>query len=206
MSRTRPLALCLALLTLIGGVAAGCGSSSNDDGFRRDGSAIDGDPSTTLPAALASTTTPPVPGSRKAGDPLPAQTNVTGVSTDLTKKPKIPAATGAAPKVLSGTDVVVGTGPEVKTGDKLSVQYVGVLFKTGKQFDASWDRGTSPFTFTVGQGAVIPGWDQGLLGMKAGGRRVLVIPSALAYGAQGSGATIPPNSDLIFVVDLKKIG
>jgi peptidylprolyl isomerase len=209
MTRIRPFAVTLAVLSLAGAVAAGCGGS-NDDGFRRDGSKIDGDPSTTLPAALAATTTPPAAttpaaGSRAPGAPLPAQSNVTGVSTDLKAKPAVPKATGAGPTKLSGTDVVTGTGPAVKDGDKVTVQYVGVLFKTGKQFDASWDR-KQPFSFTVGQGSVIPGWDQGLIGMKAGGRRVLVIPSELAYKAAGSGAAIPPNSPLVFVIDLTKIG
>jgi len=202
MPRTRTFALTLAVCSLSGAlVAAGCGS---DEGFRRDGSKIDADPATTLPKTLASTTLPPPPGARKPGEPLPEQRNVTGVSTDLAKKPKIPKPTGAAPKRLEGSDVVVGTGPEVKDGDKVSVQYVGVLFATGKQFDASWDR-KQPFEFTVGQGDVIQGWDQGVAGMKVGGRRVLVIPSDLAYGASGSPPTIPPNAPLVFVVDLKKI-
>ncbi|MDX6732336.1 MAG: hypothetical protein QOC54_2284, partial [Baekduia sp.] len=85
--------------------------------------------------------------------------------------------------------------------------YVGVLFNGGKQFDASWDRKpATPFDFTIGQGAVIAGWDEGVPGMKVGGRRVLVIPADKAYGAAGSPPTIPANAPLIFVVDLKKIG
>ena len=201
MTRTRPLAF-LAVLSAAGAFAAGCGGS--DQGFRRDGSAIDGDPSTTLPADLASTksSTP----QRKAGAPLPPATGVSGVSADLSKKPTVPKGTGAAPKELQGTDVVVGKGKEAKDGDKVSVQYVGVLFKDGKQFDASWDRGKKPFEFTIGQGQVIQGWDQGVAGMKVGGRRVLVIPPELAYGASGSPPTIPPNAPLIFAVDLKKVG
>jgi FKBP-type peptidyl-prolyl cis-trans isomerase len=82
-----------------------------------------------------------------------------------------------------------------------------VLFNGGKQFDASWDRKpATPFDFTIGQGAVIAGWDEGVPGMKVGGRRVLVIPADKAYGAAGSPPTIPANAPLIFVVDLKKIG
>ena len=84
---------------------------------------------------------------------------------------------------------------------EVSVQYVGVSQKTKKQFDASWDRG-QPFSFVLGQGNVIPGWDQGVPGMKVGGRRKLVIPAGLAYGAQGAGDAIGPNEALVFVVDL----
>lgn len=126
----------------------------------------------------------------------------TAVSTDLSKKPVIPRAQGPAPTTLVKRDIVVGTGAPAKAGQTLSVQYVGVSRSTGKQFDASWDRG-QPFSFPLGAGQVIPGWDQGLAGMKVGGRRELVIPSALAYGPQGSPPTIAPNEALIFVIDLK---
>src|ERR1700754_1038387 len=201
MTRSRPIALSLSVLSLAAGLAAGCGGS--DDGFRKDGSAIDGDPSTTLPADLASTKSSIK--IRGANDPLPPQNNVTGVSTDLSKKPTAPKATGKAPDKLEGTDVVTGTGPVAKAGDKVTVRYVGVLFNGGKQFDASWDRKPNSFDVTLGQGQVISGWDQGIPGMKVGGRRVLVIPADLAYGAAGSPPTIPANAPLVFVVDLKKI-
>ncbi|MCW2993106.1 MAG: FKBP-type peptidyl-prolyl cis-trans isomerase [Conexibacter sp.] len=202
MTRTRSIALSLSVLSLAAGSIAGCGGGS-DDGFRKDGSKIDGDPSTTLPAALASTTSSVK--TRAPGEPLPVQKNVTGVSTDLKTKPTAPKATGAAPTVLQGSDVVTGTGAEAKTGDKVTVQYVGQLFANGKEFDTSWKKGRTPFEFTIGQGAVIQGWDQGIPGMKVGGRRILVIPADLAYGAAGSPPTIPANAPLIFVVDLKKI-
>jgi FKBP-type peptidyl-prolyl cis-trans isomerase len=203
MRRQRLIATILAVLSLSAVLAAaGCGGS--DEGFRRDGSKIDGDPSTPLPAELASTKSS-IP-QRKPGAPLPAATSVTGVSTDLSKKPAIPKPTGAAPKELQGTDVVVGKGTEAKAGDKVSVQYVGVLYNNDKQFDSSWDRGKKPFEFTIGQGQVIQGWDQGVAGMKVGGRRVLVIPPDLAYGAAGSPPTIPANAPLVFAVDLKKVG
>jgi peptidylprolyl isomerase len=202
MTRTRSIALSLSVLSLAAGVTAGCGGGS-DDGFRKDGSKIDGDPGTTMPASLASTAS--TVKTRQAGEPLPEQKNVTGVSTDLKTKPTAPKATGAAPKELQGSDVVVGTGAEAKEGDKVTVQYVGQLFATGKEFDTSWKKGRTPFDFTIGQGQVIQGWDQGVPGMKVGGRRVLVIPADLAYGAAGSPPTIPANAPLIFVVDLKKI-
>ncbi len=202
MPRTRTFALTLAVFSLSGALlAAGCGS---DEGFRRDGSKIDADPATTLPKTLAATTLPAPEGARKPGEPLPEQKNVTGVSTDLKQKPKVPKPTGEPPKELQGSDVVVGKGDAVKSGDKVSVQYVGVLFSNGKEFDSSWSR-KQPFEFTVGQGQVIQGWDDGLIGMKPGGRRVLVIPSDLAYGEAGSPPTIPANAPLVFVVDLEKI-
>jgi peptidylprolyl isomerase len=203
MTRTRPLALTLCALTVAAGLAAGCGGS-NSQGFRRDGSKIDGDPSTPLPAALASTKSSIKV--RQPGEPLPEQKNFTGVSTDLKAKPTVPAATGAAPTVLQGSDVVPGNGAMAKTGDKVTVQYVGALFNGSKEFDTSWKKGRTPFQFTIGTGQVIQGWDQGVPGMKVGGRRVLVIPPDLAYGASGQPPTIPANAPLAFVVDLKKIG
>jgi FKBP-type peptidyl-prolyl cis-trans isomerase len=202
MTRTRSFALSLSVLSLAAGVASGCGGN-NDQGFRNDGSKIDGDPSTTLPAELASTKS--TVKTRQPGEALPEQKNVVGVSTDMTKKPAVPKATGAAPKELQGSDVVTGTGAAAKEGDKVTVQYVGTLFNGGKEFDTSWQKGRTPFEFTIGQGQVIQGWDQGVPGMKVGGRRVLVIPADLAYGAAGSPPTIPASAPLIFVVDLKKI-
>jgi FKBP-type peptidyl-prolyl cis-trans isomerase len=201
MTRFRSIALPLTVLSVAAAAATGCGGSS--DGFRKDGSKIDGDPATTLPADLASTKSS-VP-QRKAGAPLPEQKNIVGVSTDMNKKPTVPKATGSAPKDLEGSDVVTGTGAEAKEGDTVTVKYVGTLFNGGKQFDASWDRKPSTFDFTIGQNQVIQGWDQGVPGMKVGGRRVLVIPADLAYGASGQPSTIPPNAPLVFVVDLKKI-
>jgi peptidylprolyl isomerase len=199
MSHTRALASVLAVASLA--AFAGCGG--DDQGFRNDDSAIDGDPSTTLPAALASTKSSVK--ERAAGEPLPEATGVTGISTDLSEKPTVPKGSGPAPTELQGTDVVAGKGQEAKAGDTVSVQYVGVLYANGKQFDASWDKGKKPFEFTIGQGSVIQGWDQGVPGMKVGGRRTLVIPADLAYGAAGSPPTIPANAPLTFVIDLKSV-
>jgi peptidylprolyl isomerase len=118
----------------------------------------------------------------------------------LAKKPKVKTEPGT-PKKLIKDDLIVGKGPAAKSGDQLTVQYVGVLNKNGKEFDSSWKTG-QPFEFQVGVGMVIPGWDKGIPGMKVGGRRRLVIPAKLAYGAQGSPPTIGPNEPLVFVVDL----
>jgi peptidylprolyl isomerase len=127
------------------------------------------------------------------------------VSKDLKQKPEIPKPSGSPPTKLESEDIVEGKGKAAKDGDKVSVQYVGVAFSTGEEFDASWERG-KPFDFTLGAGEVIPGWDQGVVGMKVGGRRQLTIPAELAYGAQGSPPAIGPNETLVFVIDLKKIG
>ena len=133
------------------------------------------------------------------GVALPAE------SSDLNVKPVIPKPKGPPPGGIQVRDVVSGPGKAAQSGDQLSVQYVGVSWSTGKQFDSSWDRGRQPFKFQLGGGMVIPGWDQGLVGMKQGGRRLLVIPPSLAYGPQGQPPAIGPNETLVFVIDLKKI-
>jgi peptidylprolyl isomerase len=125
-------------------------------------------------------------------------------NTDLSKKPVIETSGDESPGALIVNDIVEGKGPEAKSGDRVSMQYVGVLYSDGTEFDASWDRG-EPFDFTLGTGEVIPGWDQGIVGMKVGGRRELVIPPDLAYGAAGQPPTIPPDATLVFIVDLLDI-
>ena len=127
------------------------------------------------------------------------------ISTDLTDKPAIATPSGDPPAELESVDIVKGKGKAAKKGDVVDVQYVGNSWSTGKQFDASWDRGGEPFSFPLGQGQVIPGWDQGVVGMKKGGRRLLVIPSSLGYGDQGAGGVIGPGDALVFVVDLENI-
>ena len=119
------------------------------------------------------------------------------------KKPLIEVPDGDPPKKLQVKDIVVGKGKAAKKGDEVSVQYAGVAYSTGKEFDASWNRG-EPFTFTIGQG-VIEGWSKGVVGMKEGGRRQLTIPGDLAYGPAGSPPDIGPDETLVFVIDLEKI-
>ncbi|MBV1778548.1 FKBP-type peptidyl-prolyl cis-trans isomerase [Paeniglutamicibacter sp. ABSL32-1] len=116
-------------------------------------------------------------------------------------KPEIEFPGSDAPTELKIEDIVVGDGAEVVPGSTVSTHYVGVAWSTGEEFDASWNRGT-PLDFRAGVGQVIQGWDQGLIGMKVGGRRRLEIPSELAYGSRGAGGAIGPNEALIFVVDL----
>jgi peptidylprolyl isomerase len=117
------------------------------------------------------------------------------------KKPKVTVPDGPPPKQLQTRDIREGTGRAAKAGDDLTMDYVGVSYSTGKEFDSSFTAG-QPFDFTLGQGAVIPGWDEGIEGMKVGGRRHLIIPPDMAYGAQGRPPDIKPNETLVFVVDL----
>jgi peptidylprolyl isomerase len=117
------------------------------------------------------------------------------------ERPQIEKPEGDIPFELAVDDLVVGEGDEAVAGSRVSVHYVGVSFKTGKEFDASWNRG-QPFEFRLGKGQVIPGWDLGVQGMRVGGRRKLTIPSAMAYGARGAGGVIEPHEPLVFVVDL----
>jgi len=124
-----------------------------------------------------------------------------GGDTNLDAKPKVKVPDGPAPKKLEVVDIVEGDGAEAKAGDEVTVQYVGVGYDSKEEFDSSWSR-SEPFTFTLGAGEVIPGWDQGVAGMKVGGRRELIIPPNLAYGSAGSPPVIGPNETLIFVIDL----
>jgi FKBP-type peptidyl-prolyl cis-trans isomerase len=128
----------------------------------------------------------------------------------LSKEPTIAKPTGAAPKQLVVKNLITGTGATAAAGDTIVVNYVGALYSNGKVFDSSWKDG-STFTATLASSAsasggtsVIPGWVKGLVGMKVGGRRQLIIPPSLAYGSQASGS-IPANSTLIFDIDLLKV-
>jgi peptidylprolyl isomerase len=162
-----------ALCTLL--VVAGCGG---------------GDSSTGSTESTTSTATEESTASTKKSEPATKKT-----------KPKVTVPKGAPPKQLVIKELEEGTGAEAKAGDEVAVQYVGVDYKNGKEFDSSWSR-HEPFVFQLGVGQVIPGWDQGIEGMKVGGRRELIIPPELAYGEAGSPPAIGPNETLIFVVDL----
>ncbi len=119
-----------------------------------------------------------------------------------TEKPQVEVPADQPPSYqLELEDLTVGDGDEAVTGKIVEVHYVGVSWATGKQFDASWDRGDT-FQFGLGKGQVIAGWDQGVAGMKVGGRRRITIPPMLAYGKRGAGAAIGPDETLVFVVDL----
>lgn len=183
-------------IALLAAAAVGIGGCGDDE---------QSDPAATTPPPAAQATT------TAAAAPEPAITTAEStaqatyeISKDRSIKPAIPKPTGDPPTELVSQDIVKGKGTGAKAGDAVTVDYVGVSHSTGEQFDASWDSG-KPFTFQLGAGGVIAGWDQGVVGMKKGGRRLLVIPPDLAYGADGSPGSIAPNETLLFVIDLKKI-
>ena len=119
-------------------------------------------------------------------------------------KPTITIPAGNAPTELVKNDLIVGTGDEAVSGRNVSVHYVGVAWSNGRQFDASWDR-NEPFEFRLGAGQVISGWDEGVAGMRIGGRRELTIPPHMGYGSRGAGGVIKGNETLVFVVDLLNV-
>jgi peptidylprolyl isomerase len=183
----------IATTLSIAALIAGCGSSGSSSitvGNESDTSSV--------PHVKGETTPPSTPTTPTAPTTATAKTPTSG---PLSTKPAVKLPSGAAPTTLVTKEIVKGTGPEAKPGQSVTVNYVGVLFHGGKEFDASWRR-SEPFTFTLGRSQVIKGWDQGVAGMKVGGRRELIIPAELAYGKTGSPPTIPPSAPLVFVVDL----
>lgn len=160
-------------------VAAGCGGDDSEEA-----SAPSATPMAESTPAATATATATTPGDQ-----------------DVSKKPVVEKPTGDPPSRLKVQDLVKGHGRRAKAGDDVTVQYVGVSFSTGEQFDASWDAG-QPFSFPLGAARVIPGWDKGVAGMRVGGRRKLTIPPDQAYGTAGSPPSIGPNETLVFVIDL----
>lgn len=180
------IAVCAAL------AIAGCGSSSDSSSTGSTGAAA---------TNAESTTTKSNAGSEGSGSQKSKVQEESGVEL---LEPGVPKAKGPPPKQLVSKEIIPGVGVVAKDGDEVTVQYVGVDYKTGKKFDASWDR-NEPFSFRLGAGEVIPGWDQGVVGMKVNGRRELTIPPNLAYGSAGSPPAIPPNETLIFMIDLVSV-
>ena len=150
-------------------------------------------------STAASTSTPAGCGSIA---PIPAQDRSPAGTTGT--QPTVTVPSGAPPTELQCADLITGTGPAAANGDSVTVQYVLATYSSGKVIQSSWN--TQPFTFTLGQGQVIPGWDKGVVGMKVGGRRELIIPPSLGYGSQSPGPGIAANDTLVFVIDLQKIG
>jgi FKBP-type peptidyl-prolyl cis-trans isomerase len=151
-------------------------------------------------AACGSSKTPGVQIAPSAGATSTTVSTPT-IPPAISKKPVVSVPKGPAPAGLVVKDLIKGTGTSAHQGQTVTVNYVGVLYKTGKEFDSSWSR-NQPFTTALSTGSVIPGWVKGIAGMRVGGRRELVIPPSLGYGKRGSPPTIPPNSTLVFVVDL----
>jgi peptidylprolyl isomerase len=183
----------LGLLAAVAGAAiliAGCGSSGSSSTITV-GNENSADNSLIKETASSSSST-------STSTTASAKTPTSG---PLSKEPKVTVPTGPAPTKLETKELITGTGAEAKDGDSVTVNYVGVLYKTGKEFNASWET-KEPFPFTLGKGEVIKGWDEGIPGMKVGGRRELIIPASLAYGTKGSPPKIPGNEALVFVVDL----
>ena len=143
----------------------------------------------------------------EAGPPASSSSAAAGeVSTDLSEKPEVPASDAAAPDELVIDDVVVGDGAEAVEGSTADVKYVGAFYESGEEFDSSWsisDDETIPVP--LGAGRVIPGFEQGIEGMKVGGRRMITIPSDLGYGPEGSPPVIPGDATLVFVMDLVEV-
>jgi peptidylprolyl isomerase len=187
-AHTRHISLGLAALGA-SALIAGCGSSGSSSTITV-GAQNKSDEALANKSATTSSTSTSTTAAAK-----------TPTSGPLSKEPHVTPPSGPPPTKLVTKEIVAGTGTEAKTGSAVAVNYVGALYKTGKVFDASWKR-NEPFTFTLGKGQVIPGWEQGIVGMKVGGRRELVIPAPLGYGAKGSPPSIPPNETLVFIVDL----
>jgi FKBP-type peptidyl-prolyl cis-trans isomerase len=183
----------LVLLTGCGGSSGGSSTLTIGNESKTDNSLITGTGTTSSTSSTSSTPTTASSGAA-----------TTPTSGPLSKEPKIPPGVGNTPPPnLVKVEVIKGSGAEAKQGSTVEVNYVGGLWKTGKEFDASWRR-KEPFKFTIGGGEVIKGWEEAIVGMKVGGRRLIVVPPALGYGAKASGS-IPANSTLTFVIDLLKV-
>ena len=186
----RKILISTCAVTALAMVAAGCGSSSSTaQGVQLAPAGGQTAASVTAPASSSSTT---ASATSTSSTPLPAALNT---------KPTVVPPSGPPPKKLVIKDLIKGTGPAATASSTVTVQYVGVLYKGGKQFDASWNDGSGQPT-SLPLSGVIKGWQQGIPGMKVGGRRELIIPSSLAYGAAGSPPKIPANAALVFVIDL----
>jgi FKBP-type peptidyl-prolyl cis-trans isomerase len=183
--------LVLILIACVGLVGAGCGGSSDDSSSGTTAASTEA-PSTE--ATTGDATAPESGLAPKEATPLPAK-----VETDKTK-PKVTVPKGVSTTKLSFRELEEGTGAEAKPGDTLTVHYVGVGFKSKNEFESTWED--KPYAFVLGGGEVLPGLEQGLEGMKAGGRRQIIVPPKLGYGAEGVVPAIAANEALVYVVDL----
>lgn len=180
------LALCAALATAV----AGCGGSSDSSTSSTESSAS---------TEAGGSSTKSGEGSEESGEGVPKAS-----PGEKKTKPTVTVPKGIPSNRYAFKELEEGTGATAKKGDEVTVQYVGVGYDSEEEFDSSWSR-NEPFSFTLGAGEVIKGWDKGVEGMKVGGRRELLIPGNLAYGAAGSPPSIGPNETLIFVIDLLSV-
>jgi len=188
-------ALALTLAVALPGCGGGSASSGQDDPTLTDPTGSQGSGQADQGPSL--TTCVNAPSTARAPAAAP---------TDLATRPVVEVPDASPPCGLQTSDIVTGKGTAAKEGDKLAVRYVGVNYADGKEFDASWNRGRQTFSFGLGAGDVIAGWDRGIAGMKVGGRRQLTIPPDLGYGQTGSPPEIPGGATLVFVVDLVRVG
>ena len=196
----------LTTLPKFAALAAACIGLAACGGGTKTAEIPSGSADTATTASTTETTTETAAKAPTFAKPTAAvQAIADGAGEDTRKKPKITKPKGDPPKKLTVVDIVEGKGAAAAEGDTLTVDYAGNSWSTGKEFDASWKTG-QPFPVTLGQGQVIQGWEQGLVGLKKGGRRLLVIPPDLGYGETGSGDSIKPNETLIFVVDARELG
>ena len=193
-----PAALALAL------IAAGCGSSTANKAPGVQTAPAGGATADSVTSALSSSSSSsPSASSASSSTTSSTSTSTVPLPAALKTKPTVVPPTGAPPTKLVIKDLIKGTGPAATASSTVTVQYVGVLYANGKQFDASWNDGAGkPVTFPLS--GVIPGWQQGIPGMRVGGRRELIIPPSLGYGSTAQ-AKIPANSTLVFVIDLHAI-
>ena len=198
MSRTiRPWSLA-ALIGVAGALGfAACSSSPSNQ-------ASESTTSSTIAPTSTSTSSSSSPSGSEAGAiaPIPAEDRSPAGTTGT--EPPVTVPSGTPPTELQCADLITGTGPAAANGDTVTVQYVLATYSSGKVIQSSWS--SQPFTFPLGQGQVIPGWDKGVVGMKVGGRRELIIPPSLGYGSQSPGPGIAADDTLVFVIDLQKIG
>ena len=184
MTRLRTWTFVALAASSLGLAACGSSSSSSTTTTTAASTTTTGGTSTT-PSTYATISDPSAPGT-------------------IGTEPTITVPPGSPPTQLETKDLIVGTGATAEAGDDVSVQYVGVAYSSKQIFDSSWSRG-QPFSFVLGKGQVIAGWDQGVVGMKVGGRREIIIPPNLGYGDQSPGSGIAANDTLIFIVDLLKV-
>jgi peptidylprolyl isomerase len=198
--RSGALVGALALAGALG--LAACSSSPSNSSSSNTTTTSGGTGGTGNQVGPSTTVTAPAGSPLNAIAPIPtADQSAAGTSGTA---PTVTVPSSTAPTQLESSDLITGTGASAAKGDNVTVQYVLATYSSGKVIQSSWT--SQPFTFTLGQGQVIKGWDEGVVGMKEGGRRELIIPSSLGYGAQSPGAGISANDTLVFVIDLQKVG